>query len=76
MHRHICNSPLHSGPRVRTHYEDHCTQPYDTSCNWCHDEELAQGATFEYHDSISFSDADQGLYNEQPPNYMRQPGHH
>jgi len=62
MHRHVCNSQFHSGPRIRTHYDDHCTEPYETDCIACHDEELAaQGATFEYFDSVSISDADPGL---------------
>lgn len=47
MHRHICNSRFPSGPRVRTHYDDRCTEPYETDCLSCHDEELAaQGAIF------------------------------
>lgn len=61
-HKHICKSKFHEGTRVRTHYDDRCTEPYTSSCLECGDEELAaQGATWEYHDHVSVSDADPGL---------------
>lgn len=61
-HRHKCVSKHHEGPRIRTHYDDRCTAPFEDDCLECSDEELAaQGVTFQYHDDNSFSDADPGL---------------
>jgi len=61
-HKHICKSKFHEDARLRAHYDDRCTEPYETLCLECSDEELtAQGATWEYHDQISVSDADPGL---------------
>ncbi len=61
-HTHICKSKFHEGPRQRNHYNDRCTEPRETDCLECDDQELAaQGATWEYFDSVTFSDADPGL---------------
>ena len=61
-HKHKCTSKLHEGTRVRTHYDDRCTAPFEDDCLECTDEELATaGAGFQYHDDYSFSDADSGL---------------
>lgn len=61
-HKHLCRYKTHDGPRRRTHYDEYCTEPYETYCIECHDEELAaQGATWEYFDTHSVSDAHPGL---------------
>jgi hypothetical protein len=61
-HKHICKSKFYEGTRVQTHYDDRCTESYEAFCLECDDEELAaQGATWEYHDHVSVSDADTGL---------------
>lgn len=61
-HSHVCHSKYHEGRRARTHYADTCTEPKNLTCIPCHDDELAAaGATWQYHDDSSFSDADPGL---------------
>lgn len=62
-HTHVCHSKYHEGQRTRKHYSDSCTEPRDSNCTPCEDDEFAAvGATWQYHDSIgTMSDADPGL---------------
>lgn len=61
-HKHKCVSPFHEGPRIREHYNETCTLPFEDSCIPCQDEELAAaGATWQYHDDYPTSDVDPGL---------------